>query len=174
MKVTLRKAPTADDWMLFKEAIWIAQGKKNPKTPPTSELIRKVLKARHSPCRLLMYTFLIEEIPSNIATHLARHVHAIPFVSSLRNDRQDRIDGDAARRDTPVDMMYCVNAEELMVIANKRLCNRASAKTREVVQMMCDQAEAVTPELHGLLVPMCEYLGGRCVEVDGCGKCMSS
>ena len=170
MNVTLRQSPSPDDWMLFKEAIWITVRKKHPETPPSSTLIRNVLTARHSPCRLLHYTYLIEGIPSNIATHLARHVHALPFISSLRNDRQSVMDGDNAPRNTPVDMIYQVNAEELMTIANKRLCAKASERTREVVQRMCDLAESVTPELHGLLVPACEWHGGVCHEIDGCGK----
>ena len=67
-------------------------------------------------------------------------------------------------------MIYDVNAEELMVIANKRLCQQASPETRQLVQDMCSLAEAATPELHGLLVPMCEYQGGVCHEMYPCGK----
>lgn len=137
---------------------------------PSSEWKKKILEARHSPIRWLRYSFLFEDIPSNIATHLCRHVHAQPYVSSLRNDRQDTMDGDAARRDTPVNMILDVNAEELMVIANKRLCNKAAPKTREVVQEMCRLAEDVTPELKGLLVPMCDYQGGVCHEMYPCGR----
>lgn len=171
MNVMLIQAPTEADWLLFKEAVWVTMGRrKRPTVLPSSLLRGNVLRARHSPCRLLHYTFRIEGIPSNIATHLCRHVHALPFVSSLRNDRQDRMDGDSAPRNTPVDMLYQVNAEELQVIANKRLCNMASEQTREVVREMCALAEHATPELRGLLVPMCEYLGGRCVEPHGCGK----
>ena len=78
------------------------------------------------------------------------------------------MDGDKAPRDTPVNMILDVNAEELMVIANKRLCRKASAKTREVVQDMCRLAEDVTPELMGLLAPMCIYHGGVCHEMRPC------
>lgn len=169
MKVSLIYAPTERELMLFKWCIHVTMGKSTePKKLPTSELLEKVLGARHSPIRVLNYAFLIEGIPSNTSTHLARHVHAVPFISSLRNDRQEKIDGDAARRDTPVDMIYYVNAEELMTIANKRLCTKAAAKTREVVRMMCDEAVKVTPELKKWLVPMCEY--GRCHELESCGK----
>jgi hypothetical protein len=114
---------------------------------------------------------MIEDIPSNTSVHLCRHVHAVPFVSSLRNDRQNRMDGDKAPRDTPVDMILYCNAEEFMTISNKRLCNKAAPMTRRVVQMMCLEALDKMPELAGLLVPMCQYHGGVCHEVDGCGKC---
>jgi hypothetical protein len=48
---------------------------------------------------------------------------------------------------------------------------KASEKTRRVVQMMCLEALDKMPELAGLLVPMCQYHGGVCHEIDGCGKC---
>lgn len=143
-----------------------------PKNGPSERLLHDCLNARHSPIRVLNFAFLIEDIPSNISVHLCRHVHATPFVSSLRNDRQDRMDGDAAPRNTPVDMIFYVNAEELMVIANKRLCSKASALTRLAVEMMCDEAVQKMPELDGLLVPMCVYNGGVCHEIQGCGRCV--
>jgi hypothetical protein len=140
-----------------------------PKELPMPQLIRDLLKARHSPIRVLNFAFLIEDIPSNIATHLTRHVHAVPFVSSLRNDRQNKMDGDNAPRNTPVNMIMYVNAEELMTIANKRLCTQASAITRHAVKMMCDAALEKMPELEGLLVPACEY-NGFCHEINSCGR----
>ena len=147
-------------------------GKKDtPKNGPSEKLVHDCLNARHSPIRVLNFAFLIEDIPSNTSVHLCRHVHAVPFVSSLRNDRQNRMDGDKAPRDTPVDMIFYCNAEELMTIANKRLCNKAAPMTRKVVQMMCLEALDRMPELAGLLVPICQYHGGVCHEVDGCGKC---
>jgi hypothetical protein len=147
-------------------------GKKDtPKNGPSEKLMHDCLNARHSPIRVLNFAFLIEDIPSNTSVHLCRHVHAVPFVSSLRNDRQNRMDGDKAPRDTPVDMIFYCNAEELMTIANKRLCMKASEKTRRVVQMMCLEALDKMPELAGLLVPMCQYHGGVCHEIESCGKC---
>ena len=143
-----------------------------PKNGPSEKLLHDCLNARHSPIRVLQFAFLIEDIPSNISVHLCRHVHATPFVSSLRNDRQDRMNGDEAPRNTPVDMIFYCNAEELMVIANKRLCSKASALTRLAVEMMCDEAVEKMPELDGLLVPMCVYNGGVCHEIQSCGRCV--
>ena len=103
MKVTLIKKPTEEDLIFCKHCLWITDTKRKKQTPKTrisSELLAKILDARHSPIRVLQFGFLIEDIPSNISTHLARHVHAQPFIGSLRNDRQEEIDGDAARRET--------------------------------------------------------------------------
>ena len=171
MKVTLLEFPTEQDWIECKRrALITIYGKGLGEIkPPTSDWKYKILKARHSPIRYLRYSFLIEDIPSNTSVHLCRHVHAQPFCSSLRNDRQNAMDGDKAPRDTPVNMIYDVNAEELIVVANKRLCNMASDKTRAVVDLMCRAVGKVTPEIKPLLVPMCEWLHG-CPEMKSCGR----
>lgn len=167
MKVTLIKYPTENDWMDVKRRALITCWKK-PLNMPDSVWKHKILEARHSPIRYLMYSFLIDGIPSNTATHFARHVHAQPYISTLRNDRQEFMDGDTAPRNTPVNMILDVNAEELMVMANKRLCRLASEKTREVMRRMCMEALVATPEFCGLLVPMCKYHGGVCHEMQPC------
>lgn len=169
MKVTLIGYPTEKDWLEVKRRALVTCWKK-PKNMPESEWKHKILEARHSPIRKLVYSFLLEGIPSNIATHFVRHVHAQPYVSSLRNDRQTFTDGDKAPRDTPVNMIIDINAEELQVMANKRLCMQAAEKTREVMQKMCVEALKVTPELNGLLVPLCVYCGGVCHEMNPCGR----
>ena len=197
--------PDERERMLFKRAIRVTMGDVGePKKLPSSKLVRDALNARHSPIRVLNFAFLIEDVPSNISVHLCRHVHAVPFVSSLRNDRQvvsaarraaeaasaakqdaaetrdpqriarargGIVDGDEAPRNTPVNMIFYCNAEELMVIANKRLCKLASKKTQEAVLMMCLEALNKMPELEGLLVPMCVYHNGVCHEINGCGRC---
>lgn len=170
MKVTLIGYPTEEDWKEVKRRAMITiygKGLGEIKAP-TVFWRKKILEARHSPIRRLWYSFLIEDIPSNTSVHLCRHVHAQPYVSSLRNDRQDAMDGDKAPRDTPVNMIYDVNAEELMVIANKRLCLKASEMTRRTVMMMCHEASKMTPEIAPFLVPMCKYAG--CHEMSPCGK----
>lgn len=168
--VKLLRYPTEEDWAGCKQRALITVGKGLilPEPPP-SAWREKILRARHSPIRYLNYSFLFVGIPSNTATHFARHTHAVPYIQSLRNDRQNRIDGDNAPRNTPVNMIWDLNAEELMTVANKRLCNLAAGKTQEVVKEMCRLAAEVTPELKNLLVPACEY-NGVCHEMRPCGR----
>ena len=168
MTVELIEFPTDADWLECKRRALVTIGKQ-PVKPPDSGWKHKILEARHSPIRYLRYSFYIE-CPSWVSVHLARHVHAQPYIRSQRNDRQNDYDRNKAPQDAPVCMIYDVNAEELMIISNKRLCNQAAAETRELVRLMCDAAERVTPEFHGLLVPMCEYHGGVCHEIFPCGK----
>lgn len=164
MKVEMIKYPTPKDWMLCKQCALVTVGK-NAITEPTTEWKHKILKARHSPIRELKFVFKLE-IPYWVSVHLCRHIHAQPYVRSQRNDRQSDYDRNSAPQDAPVTMLWSMNAEELMVIANKRLCKQASEETREVVQAMCDQVLEFYPEFKGLLVPMCKY--GRCNEMYPC------
>lgn len=169
MKIELIKYPTEEDWMEVKRRALVTVGKK-PLRPANEYWKHKILKARHSPIRYLVYSFYIHDIPSWVSVHLVRHHEGFqPYVKSQRNDRQDKYDRNAARQDMPVDMIIDMNAEALMVLANKRLCMQAAKETRYVVSEMCKLAEEATPELEGLLVPMCEWTGG-CKEMNPCGR----
>lgn len=168
-EIVLTEFPTERDWMECKRRALITVGLK-AKTPPTDEWKHRILEARHSPIRYLKFSFDLIGIPYWVSVHLCRHVHAQPYVRSQRNDRQDEYDRDKAPQDAPVNMILDVNAEELMVVANKRLCNQASLETRAVVRRMCDLVEKQCPEFRGLLVPMCEYCGGVCHEMKPCGR----
>lgn len=167
MTVELIGYPTEKDWMETKRRALVTIGKR-PVTAPTSQWKHDILEARHSPIRYLRFSFYIE-CPSWVSVHLVRHVHAQPYVKSQRNDRQADYDRNKAPQDTPVCMIFDVNAEELMTIANKRLCTQAAQETRDLVRMMCDEAIKVVPELNDLLVPMCQYHGGVCHEMYPCG-----
>lgn len=165
MEVSLLKYPTDEDWTLVKRAA-LTTVDKTAKTPPSLEWKKSVLEARHSPIRMLHFVFELRDIPYWVSVHLCRHVHAVPFVKSQRNDRQDNYDRNSARQDAPVNMMWEMNAEELCVIANKRLCNMASEETRNVVSEMCRLATEKLPEFEDVLVPACMY-NGKCHEMNG-------
>lgn len=165
MNVQLLEYPTDKDWMEVKRRALVTIGKRVI-TPPTEEWKREILRARHSPIRYLRFSFLISDLPYWVSVHLCRHVHAQPYVRSQRNDRQSEYDRAQAPQNAPVDMIFDVNAEELMVIANKRLCKMASPETREVVARMCDRVIDHCPEFEDYLVPMCEWVG-ECKEMNG-------
>ena len=168
MQVKLTEYPNEQSWIGVKERALVTVGK-HVVNPPTEEWKHKILEARHSPIRYLRFSFYMEDVPSWVSVHLARHVHAQPYIKSQRNDRQSEYDRNSARQDTPVCLIYDVNAEELMTIANKRLCNLASKETRELVQMMCDEVIRVCPEFKPFLVPSCVY-NGECHEMYPCKK----
>lgn len=165
MNITLLKYPTDEDWAFAKQCALATIGKEM-KTAPDMEWKHSILRARHSPIRTLQFAFYLEGVPYWVSTHLARHVHAQPFIRSQRNDRQDAYDRNAARQDAPVDMIWYMNAEELMVIAEKRLCNLAADETREVVYEMCRLVEDQCPEFDDLFGPPCQ--SGGCMEMNPC------
>ena len=167
-QISIIKKPTTEDWIGVKQRALVTIGK-SASTPPTEEWKVKMLNAQHSPIRFLMFSFLIENLPSWVATHLSRHVHAQPYIQTQRNDRQKNYDRNAARQDVPVNMIWDVNAEELITIAHKRLCTQASLETRQVVQEIVNKVLETNPEFESVLVPMCAYRGGLCTEFNCCG-----
>lgn len=169
MKITLIEYPTPYDWNECKRRALVTVGKLDF-DPPTHEWRKAILNARHSPIRRLRFSFLMEEVPSWVSVHLCRHVHAQPYVKSQRNDRQSDYDRTKAPQDAPVCMIWDMNAEALMDIANKRLCMKASEETRAVVQEMCRLVAERCPDFEPFLVPMCAYNGGVCREMKPCGK----
>lgn len=168
VEVKVLKYPTEEDWLLCKDCTLVTVGKESMK-PPTEEWKKKILNANHSPIRTLNFCFKLINIPYWVSVHLVRHIHAIPFVKTQRNDRQDNYDRGKAPQDALVTMNWFLNAEELITIAHKRLCMQASPETRAVIKEICRQVEELCPEFKGLLVPMCHYRGGVCTEFNPCG-----
>lgn len=168
MNVEVLKHPTEDDWALCKTCALTTVWKESKKTP-TDEWKIMILKAMHSPIRTLQFCFRLSDIPYWVSTHLVRHVHATPFVSSQRDDRQNMYERESARQDAPVTMCWYMNAEELINIAHKRLCMQASKETRELVKAICDKVIELNPEFKDVLVPNCAYRGGVCSEFNCCG-----
>ena len=163
MVVRLNEIPNDNDWFEVKRRALVTVGKRAI-TEPNEMWKHSILEARHSPIRRLHFSFYIE-CPYWVSVHLCRHIHAQPYV----NDRQSEYDRNTAPQNETVCMIWDMNAEELMTIANKRLCAQASPETREVVQKMCDLVVERMPEFIGLLVPMCKHNGGVCHEMKPCG-----
>lgn len=169
MKISLLEYPNYIDWQGVKQRALVTVGKQS-NGYVSLEWKMRILAARHSPIRYLHFSILLEDIPYWVSVHLTRHVHSQPYVKSQRNDRQDEYDRNEARQDAPVNMIWDMNAEELLNIANKRLCQCAAKETREVVERMCQLVIDKCPEFTYFLVPMCEYHDGVCHEMHGCGK----
>ena len=177
LDIEMTKYPTDADWAEVYHRAMLTVGK-DKTIVPSMNFRQKILAARHSPIRYLRFSFELTNIPYWVACELRTHVHDMPYVADFgvyiktsRNDRQADFDRNAARQDTPVNMIMDINGEQLMILANKRLCNKATAEAREAVTRMCHLAEEKCPEYTGLLVPNCIYHGGICHEMMPCGKC---
>lgn len=170
VEINILRVPTDEDWMYVKKAAFRTIDK-DIDTPPTQEWKHRILKAQHSPIRMLNFLVEFKNLPSWISVHLVRHIHATPFVSTQRNDRCNRKEGYDRRKapqDTPVSMMWYMNAEELITIGHKRLCMLASDETRDVVRRMLNIIEKECPEFEGLFEPLCMYRNGKCDEFNPC------
>lgn len=154
MNITLLKYPTDEDWAFAKQCALVTIGKEM-KTAPDMEWKHSILRAQHSPIRTLQFAFYLEGVPYWVSTHLARHVHAQPFIRSQRNDRQDEYDRNAARQDAPVDMIWYMNAElrtgrdngQSFQPATGMQSTRTATKTRSVLMETTLYATAITRHL---------------------------
>ena len=167
IKVEMIKHPTDEDWLFCKQCTLNTIGKTTTKLP-TSEWKEKLLKSEHSPIRTLWFAFKME-IPYWVSVHFVRHKYGVEhFVSTQRDDRNN---DNVSRANKPqgefVSHVMYVNAQELMCMARRRLCNQASPETQEVMKAIVKEVVKTNPEFKNLLVPMCEYQNG-CPEFKPC------
>lgn len=168
MTVEILRHPSKEDWERCKLLALNTMGKKYTGTEVTDEWKNKMLKAKHSPIRTLMFTIRIT-VPSFVSTHYVRHKIGVEhYVQSQRNDRQSEYDRELAPQNTMVSHIMDINAEQLMFMANRRLCGMADATTRFVMTHICLAVVKTNPEFKPHLKPMCEHLH-ECPEFRPCG-----
>lgn len=150
------------------------------KTPldkePSNSWKAKMLLAEHSPIRLLEYDWSWDNIKQWITAHLVRHHEGCEkFVHSQRGDRRAILEeyNVNSRDELPQgalnDMDMSANAQALINISRKRLCNCASKETREAWQQVKDAVREVDPVLADKMVPECLYRGFCPEFMSSCG-----
>lgn len=155
-----------DNWQAVKNAAMNTVGNEKGEYP-SSSWKWKILKAEHSPIRLIELTIRMRNIPYWVSVHLVRHKIGVEhFVSTQRSDRTG-----INRNDLPqsalVDHTMRINAQSLISISRKRLCNQASPETRLTWNAVKDVVAGVEPEIASLMVPDCVYRG-HCSEMKSC------
>lgn len=134
---------------------------------PSSEWKTKLLRSEHSPIRVGFFILKLYDIPSYVATHIARHHVGIEkFISTRRSDRG--FEDEVITRDSLVDMSLHINFHALLQISRKRLCTSADKETIKVWKMILESIKEYEPELYSLCVPQCVYCG-YCAEFKPCG-----
>lgn len=142
-------------------------GKKELGKEPSDKFKRKILMAEHSPIRGLIYCFKITNIKSWVATHFVRHhVGVEKWVRTQRTDRTG-ISRDELPQGAEVEMEIEANAQALINISRKRLCNQASPETREVMQEIKKEVSKRDEFLANVMVKECIYRG-FCPEINSC------
>jgi hypothetical protein len=100
---------------------------------------------------------------------LVRHwLGIVHFVSTQRTDRTG-LSRDELPQDSLVNHECEANAQALINISRKRLCNCASLETRQAWQLVKDKVAEVEPELAKCMVRECVYRNGLCPEMFPCG-----
>lgn len=167
MKVEILRSPNNLDLFWLKTCTLNTVGKEST-TLPTSEWIKRLVEAEHSPIRELWFGIKMT-IPYWVSVHFVRHhIGVNHYVQTQRTDRTG-IDRNEKKQNDYVSHIMSVNAQELINMAHKRLCKQASMETRIVMRMIVDEVVKVSPYMKDVLVPLCVYRGGKCTEMFKCG-----
>ena len=141
-------------------------GRKPIDKDPSDDWKGKMLLAEHSPIRLLEFDWSWGNIRQWVTAHLVRHHEGCEkFVHSQRGDRRKILDdyGVETRDDLPQgalnDMDMTANAQALINISRKRLCNCASKETREAWLKVKEAIAEIDPVMASKMVPECIYRG---------------
>ncbi len=155
------------DWDEAYSSALLTQGKKPKNKYPSDKWIEKLIKSEHSPLRKVMYSIVLRDIPSFVATHLVRYTTSQPYVSTSRSDITGK-DDKLTNRLTPVTMELFLNAQTIITISRQRLCYKASKETREIWVEVLKELKKIEPLLVKYSMPNCIYRNG-CPEFTPCG-----
>jgi len=123
---------------------------------PSSSWKRRMLLCEHSPIRQLIVKWKWENIMSWISVHYVRHKIGIEhWVKSQRPDRFGiKYDRNDAPQSTLVNHECEANAQSVINISRKRLCNMAMPETREAWRIFLEEVvKPNEPELYKCCVP---------------------
>ena len=120
--------------------------------------------AEHSPIRTQIYCIELRGIPTYVSVHLVRHKIGVEhYVKSNRNKEE------TITRETLVNHMMIINANALINMARKRLCNKADAQTVHVMECIKAELIKVDSSLAKHLLPECLYRR-KCPELIQCSN----
>lgn len=104
MAVELLSYPSDIDWLAVQNAA-LRTRRSHSDVSPSSLLRLKYLCSEHSPIRGLNYRWVWHDQKSWVAMHIRTHTVGISqFISSQRNDIQDKYDRNKAPQDSPSSM----------------------------------------------------------------------
>lgn len=168
-KTIIVKAEIMSGWEWAKRAALKTVGLKAKSPQPTNQWKADMLLAEHSPIRNVVYYISIYNIRQWVTVHLVRHwLGFIPFVHTQREDRTKL---DCSRDELPQgslnDMDITANAQALINVSRKRLCNCASKETREAWTKVRNAIVEIDAVMGDKMVRNCVYRG-FCPEGNKC------
>lgn len=172
----IRRLEQVTSWSRVLNAARRTIGKESLNKEPSDSWKAKMLLAEHSPIRLLEYDWSWGEIKQWVTAHLVRHHEGCEkFVHTQRGDRRKILEdyGVETRDELPQgalnDMDMTANAQALINISRKRLCNCASKETKEAWTQVKEAIAEVDPVLASKMVPECLYRGFCPEFMNPCG-----
>ena len=151
-------------------------GKEPIDKEPSDSWKAKMLLAEHSPIRLVEYEWTWKDIKQWVTAHLVRHhVGCEKMVHSQREDRRNLTkefsinSRDELPQGTLNDMDMSANAQALINISRKRLCNCASKETREAWLQVKEAIRSIDPIMAEKMVRDCIYRGFCPEFMNSCG-----
>lgn len=160
MKVTIKDFNV--DWKAIKNECRQTVNMGDSTKEPNDEWKKKLLICRHSPLRIGTVLFHFEDIPYYVMGHLVRHVHAVPFVGTSREDRTG-VPREERRQTDLVNFDMYMNIEELMNISERRICMCADKETIKVWRAALMAVKELDENIYWSNVPQCVAHGG-CIE----------
>jgi hypothetical protein len=157
-----------DVWPEVKRAARNTISKDGTGAYPSDSWKKTILLCEHSPIRKIKFSWRWANLKSWVSVHFVRHwLGILHWVSTQRTDRTG-VDRDKSPQDTRVFHECEANAQALINISRRRLCNQASAETREAWKEVKLAVELEDPVLASVMVPECIYRG-FCPEFHCCG-----
>lgn len=159
---------TSNNWRQIADAARTTVNKPEGQGEPSSAWKRKILIAEHSPIRKLIISWKWTDLPSWVSVHFVRHKFGIEhYVRTQRADRTG-ISRDNLSQSELIEHECMANAQAIINISRKRLCNKASKETQFAWRLfLCDLSDYEL-ELRDACVKECIYRG-YCPELDSCG-----
>lgn len=169
---------------LWKRALNAARrtiGKNPIEKEPSDSWKAKMLLAEHSPIRLVEFEWTWKGIKQWVTAHIVRHHEGCEkMVHSQRGDRRAILEEyDVETRDqlpqgAENDMDMTANAQALINISRKRLCNCASKETREAWKQVKEEIRKIDSVMADKMVPECIYRGFCPEFINSCGYSKTS
>ena len=157
-----------DNWQDIKDSTMNTIGKTTG-SYPDSEWKRRLLMSEHSPIRRSKFYWRWVKLKYWVSVHIVRHKVGIEhWVSTQRTDRTGT-NRDDLPQDAPVNHACEADAQALINMSRRRLCNCAAKETREAWQEVKNEVAKIDPEQASCMVRECVYRNGLCPEMFTCG-----
>lgn len=157
-----------DVWSKVKQSARTTISREGEGNYPTNSWKKTILLAEHSPIRRIRFSWKWKNLKSWVSVHFVRHKIGIEhWVTTQRTDRTG-VPRDKLPQDSLVGHECEADAQALISISRRRLCNQAATETRIAWREVKDKIAEVDPMLASVMVPECIYRG-FCPEFHSCG-----